>query len=341
MLKEIKEEMLKNTDSIIELLEYFDFAHIHQNDKEIRFARDNDGGQNIRIRLDHNEYLCVVDFVRSERLDIFSYIIKEKNVSFPEVIQKTKEILGLDANWMPKKKLGFFNNIYDKIGKTNNIELKTYDISILNQYENIGNERFLKDGISLYSQEFFNIRFSNIDNRIIIPIKNEWGELVGVKGRYNGDPDEFCPKYIYPIPVMASQVLYGYSENYQFLYGADRIYIGESEKFVMQCHTMGIRNCVSLGSHTLSIKQSQLLIQLQPIEIVFMLDEGLPLEETIKNAKTFKSVEGLFNISIKFFDYRDCLDIGEKDSPSDNGIDVWNDIIENYLKDINEIMDGD
>lgn len=342
VLKEIKNELLNNTDAIVELLEYFGFAHIKVLSSEIRFARDEDGGRNnIRIKLTNNDYLNVQDFVRSESCDIFSYIIKEKNSSFKEVIQKTKSILGINEYWEPHKKKSLFGGFYDHIIKQDSeIKLKVYDENILDEYNFNGNKRFLRDGISITSQKFFGIRFCSKTNRIIIPIRNEFGELVGVKGRYNGDVTDEIPKYIYPVPVMASQVLYGYSENYDFLYGAEYVYVGESEKFVMQCHTMGIRTCVGLGSHSLSVKQAKLIVQLCPKCVVFMLDEGLDLKETKKNADILLSVSEFFGIKIKFFDYRGCLEVGEKDSPSDNGINAWNIIVDNYIKDIDILSEG-
>ena len=340
MIQEIKKEMLKNTDSIIELLDYFNFSHIHLNSKEIRFARDEDGGQNIRIKIENNDYINVSDYVHSSYMDIFSYIIKEKGVTFYEVLQKIKEILGLDNSWNPKKKKELFGGIYNHLHcSTNKIELITYDDKILDQYADYSNILFLRDGISIKTQKFFGLRYSDIDDRIIIPIRNEFGELVGTKGRYNGTPEGENPKYLYPIPVSASQVLFGYCQNYEFLYGAEYIYIGESEKFTMQCHSMGIRNCVSLGSHSLSPKQAKLLIQLCPKNIVFMLDEGLDLKETKNNASVFKNELGIFNIGIYFFDYRECPLVKNKESPSDNGIKAWNEITKKYIKNIEELME--
>ena len=42
-------------------------------------------------------------------------------------------------------------------------------------------------------------------------------------------------------------------------------------------------------------------------------------------------------VDIKFFDYRDCLLLNKKDSPSDHGLEVWNDIVEHNIKDIKEL----
>ena len=92
MLSEIKKELLRKPDAIIELLESFDFAHIKPSSKDIRFARNEQGGKNISIRLKDNEHAYVNDFARGISKDIFSYIIQEKNVTFRDVIQKTKQI---------------------------------------------------------------------------------------------------------------------------------------------------------------------------------------------------------------------------------------------------------
>ena len=86
MIKDIKELLLKDPDAIVELLQDFGFENIRLNSREIRCARDHKGGMNISIRLENNENVCVNDFARSVHMDIFSYIMQEKNVVFREVL---------------------------------------------------------------------------------------------------------------------------------------------------------------------------------------------------------------------------------------------------------------
>jgi hypothetical protein len=111
VLAEIKAELLKNSDAIVALLESFDFAHIKPSRKEIRLARDERGGQNISIKLENNENIFVSDFARGVSKDIFSYIIQEKDVTFKDVIQTTKKILGLGDDWRPQQKRSLFGGI--------------------------------------------------------------------------------------------------------------------------------------------------------------------------------------------------------------------------------------
>lgn len=340
MLDKIKEKLIENPEKIVELLSDFGFEHVNHRNAEIRCARSDSGGANISIRLKNNPYCCVSDWSRGVSTDIISYIIQEKNVTFRDVLQATKKILGLSDDWRPQQKRALFGGIYQNLSCCNReIKLKTYDESILNRYEQIGNLRFLRDGISLEAQRFFDIRFSVEDNAIILPLHNEFGDLVGVKARVNGTPQEGESKYYYPVPTQVSQTLYAYAANYQYLYGADTIYVGESEKFCQQLYTMGIRNCVSMGSHTLSEKQAKLLLQLAPKSITFMLDDGLDLSETKRNVDMIKGVSGLMQVEMYYFDHTECLELGHKDSPSDHGIEVWNEIIKNYIKNADELED--
>lgn len=331
MLNEIKTQLVENPNKLIELLEEFGFEHINHRGNEIRLARDWQGGSNISIKLKNNQYCVVFDWSRGVTTDIISYIIQEKNVDFREVLQATKKILGLGNDWKPQQKKMLFGGIYNNLScKNRDIQLKTYDESVLDQYERAGNLMFLRDGISLSSQRFWDIRFSLEDNRIIIPIRNEYSELVGAKGRLNGDADEENPKYLYTIPVAISQLLYGYSENYQYLYGNDVILV-ESEKSVMQAWDFGVRNIVALGSHSLSEKQSKLLLQLQPTRIIIAMDEGLEFEHTKRNADMIKNFGGILTPEIWYWDSTMDLDIDLKCSPTDMGKEKFKEIIEEQL----------
>jgi DNA primase len=338
VIGDIKKLMLESPqETIVPLLESFGFAHILMRNGSIRFARSEEGGRNISIRLQDNEFLNVHDFVTSAHKDIFSYICAEKSVEFKEVLNKARELLGLDSNWRPPQRKLLFGGIYQNIGKNTQAELKTYNDDILNQYKRHGSLRFLRDGISLETQKFYNISFDIITNRIVFPWRDEHGSIVAIKGRLNEDEiGEYDCKYLYLDPYVAniSRCLYNYSESYQYLYGADTLYVGEAEKFCMQLHTMGIRNCVAVGSHSISEYQAKLMLGLNVKNIVLMFDEGLKLEWIKDNADTLRRCAVMRQVNIKWFDYRDCITIGSKDSPSDHGKKIWDEIVRENIKDI-------
>lgn len=331
MLNDIKEMLIEHPDKLVDLLEKFGFEHINHRNTEIRFARSDSGGANISIRLKNNPYCCVSDWSRGVSTDIISYIIQEKFVEFRDVIQTAKKILNLSDDWRPQQKKSLFNGIYDNISCRNNeVKLRTYDESILDNYKQIGNLRFLRDGISLAAQRFFDIRFSVEDNAIILPLHNECGDLIGVKARVNGVPQEGESKYYYPCPTQVSQTLYGYSKNYEYLYGNDVIVV-ESEKSVAQGYTFNIRNIVALGSSAVSEKQSKMLLQLQPKRIILAFDEGLAFEQIQRNADMIKSCRSMFETEIWYWDSTIDLDVGLKCSPTDMGKEKFEEIMAEQL----------
>lgn len=344
MIAELKKELLKDPESIRELLEEFGFEHINIRGNYMRFARSVDGGQNISLCLD-DEYLNVMDFVHGKKKDIISYIISEKNTDFKTVLNAIKRILNLSNDWTPIKKRSIFGGIYEKIIHRESVPQKVYDEEILKDYLLLPNERFKHDKIDLNTQVRWNIGYDINTDRITIPIRNEMGQIVGIKGRANYEIEEWEPKYMY-LDILGhgntcrmSNNLYGYSENYSNMYGKT-VLVFESEKSVLQCASYGYNNAVAIGSNSLSEQQAKLLLQLNPENVIFMLDSDLPLENTKKNIDVLRSVCAMRSLHISYFDWTECLDLGEKCSPSDEGKEVFEDILKNYIKD-ESCLEGD
>lgn len=332
MIGELKEQLINDISKLQALLEEFGFCHINIRGNSMRFARSEDGGQNISIRLD-DPYINVMDFVRGEKTDIISYIIKEKNTDFRSVMNAIKRILNLSDNWRPAAKKSIFGGVYNGIIHKTVEHQKVYEEDILDDYLKLPNDRFKRDNISFEIQKEFGICYDICTDRIIIPIRDQHGSLIGAKGRRNYDTTcEEDPKYLYLIPCQMSKTLFGYSNNYSSMYG-NTVLIFESEKSVLQCASYGYDNAVALGSNNLSEYQAKLILQLNPKHVIFMLDNGLPLENTKRNINTLRSVCAMRNLRISYFDWEECLDLGDKCSPSDEGEEVLNDILKNYLKD--------
>ena len=337
-MPEIKREMLKRPEKIVDLLTFFSFEHIYLKPREIRFARDEDGGPNIAIRLEDNDNLTVVDFVKDIKTDIFAYIMSERHMAFTDVLNKTKEIFGFSNNGYTMKKHGWFiEGTFDEtreLNRSENREAKIYDESELKPYIEAANMRFYRDHIAIETQKKFHILYNISSQRIGIPIRDFTGNLCGIKARRNYETDnDRDPKYIYELPCEKSLLLYGYPENYNYLYGADAIYIGESEKFVMQCDSYGYHNAVAIMGSSISPKQAGMLLSLRAKKYCFMFDEGLGLDVINRNIEELKRQAHGKTIEIQVFDSRNCKLVNEKDSPTDHGKQVWEKIIHNNMVD--------
>ena len=318
MLKEIKKELLDNPEKLKDLLEYFNFYNVHIHQSYISFGRAQDTSKkSIVIRLEKNDYLYVTDYARNISKDLFTYISEQRLVDFKDIIAAVRSILGIDDFSLFNESHGIFGGFYENIRKRNEYSLRTYDELVLDRYVPLANKRFIKDNISIAAQQFFGIRYDVESQGIVIPIHNQIGELIGVKVRCNYEVQDGEMKYYYLIPCAMSNTLYGYSQNYNYLVN-NVIYIFESEKAVMQCFSYGIRNCVALGSGSISRKQVRMLLELNPKKIIFMHDVGYDLENILRNINMVKNYSRFSEVELGYWDFFDRL-YDDKVSASDLG----------------------
>ena len=318
MLKEIKKELLGNPEKLKKLLECFNFYNVHIHQSYISFGRAQDTSKkSIVIRLEKNDYLYVTDYARNISKDLFSYISEQRLVDFKDIIGVVRNILGVDDFSLFNESRGIFGGFYEKIRKRSEYSVRTYDESILDKYIPLANKRFVDDNISIAAQQFFGIRYDVESQGIVIPIHNQVGELIGAKIRCNYEVQDGEMKYYYLIPCQASQTLYGYSQNYNYLTN-NIIYIYEAEKSIMQCFSYGIRNCVALGSGSISRKQVRMLLELNPKKIIFMHDVGYDLENILRNINMVKNYSRFSEVELGYWDFFDRL-YDNKVSASDLG----------------------
>ena len=318
MLNEIKKELLNNPEKLKDLLEHFNFYNVHIHQSYISFGRAQDASKkSIVIRLERNDYLYVTDYARNINKDLFTYISEQRLIDFADIIAAVRNILGIDDFGIINESYGIFGGFYEKIRKRNEYSLRTYDESVLDKYVPLANKRFIKDNISITAQQFFGIRYDVESQGIVIPIYNQIGELIGAKVRCNYEVKDGEMKYYYLIPCAMSNTLYGYSQNYNYL-ANNVVYVFESEKSVMQCFSYEIRNCVALGSGSISRKQVQMLFELNPKKIIFMHDVGYGLENILRNIDVVKKYSRFSEVELGYWDFFDRL-YDDKVSASDLG----------------------
>jgi hypothetical protein len=333
---ELKKRLLNNPEHIENLLEEYDFHNITlYGSREIRCGLD-ESTNNTSIRIKLNDNLTANDFGRDIHGDLFSLIMKCKDVELKDIIKSVKEELGITYFEFQKTKK-IFGGFYDGIKKRNRAgsELKKYDDSVMDDYLNKFNTLFLKDGISFETQRKFKIGVDFSSSRISVPWFDFEGDLVGIEGRYMGDykKDEVSKWY----PILAfpkSRALFGYNTNYTHLQSSDDIYVGESSKFVMQLDSWGIHTGVAVGGNSIHNQQIKQLSWLNPKRIIFCFDEGLEDELIQRQITKTKLLLNFFDIKIGFVIDREnkILEKGSKNSPSDVGIEGFKGLINNHIE---------
>lgn len=285
-----------------------------------------------------NENLTCINYTRqilpdgqtrtTDLLDLVSYI---HNCSFFETLRWLCEFCGYDyyqeEEEIPESLqiLRFLNqmNKESSSDEEDNTPLKPIPEKVLSYYLPYGNYLFERDGISLATQKFFEIGYDGQTNRISIPVRDEFGSLISVKGRLLQEYiEEGRSKYLYLYNCNKGRILYGLYQNLDAILRQGKVFVGESEKFVMQIYEMGYYG-VATGGSKISKHQINMLTRLG-VQIIFAYDKDIEKEQ-LKNIVS-QFVDGVPVYAI--IDENNILE--EKESPSDNA-SKWKYLINNNI----------
>lgn len=298
-------------------------------------ASNPDGNNKNAINLYLNENLNCVNHTRSltknkRSHDIFDLISYFKDCTFPESLRWTCEVLGLDYYSQPQEVpeslqiLQLLKNMASDNEQDNDIPLKPIPKKVLEYYLPYPNKMWQDEGVDLDIQKEFSVGYDVESNYITLPIFDAIGSLVGLKGRYFGEPDEYHPKFLYLAPCNKSKILYGLWENRVYIKNSNILYIFEAEKSVLKCASFGYRNCVATSGKQISKTQIELIVRTGCTPVLCM-DKDVGENELLSIADMFPA-----GISIYAMIDRDNLMAGDKDSPCDNNI-VFQKLIKNNI----------
>lgn len=220
-------------------------------------------------------------------------------------------------------------------------ELPTYPIGLLDTFTHYYPIEWIQDHIAPDVMEKYNIRYSISQNKIIIPHYDANGGLVGIRGRaLNAQDIETFGKYM-PVQIEGkwyshplSLNLYGLNWNKDNIRNSGNCFIFESEKSVMQVESFIGRNCAvaSCGSNINKYQIDLLMRYCAPREIVVCFDN----EEKKGEDKYFQK---LWNMCNKYKNYCSMSFIYDrqgisklKDSPSDNGEEIFSQLLRERIK---------
>lgn len=328
MSNDIKNHLLHNKKDLVLLLKEYGYDKFTINEDEIRCSKpDSSNGSTCRIRL-NNSLMCT-DFSSSFNGDIFELIIFHTDTTYSDIVSKCYEMFNIE-NIDDED----FDGLDLDLGldtKPKEVLIPIYDKSELDNYEHVWNMKFVKDNIMPKTQEIFGIGYDYKSRRITIPWFTIEGKLLGVMGRaYYADYGDF--KYFPLLKFKKHHSLYGIYENQKYIEN-NRVYIGESEKFVLQLHTMGIHNALALGGNSIDNYRLSLLEKLNVREIIFAFDEGLDIDTQKRALKTAKKY---FKNEVKIgilYDKRNIyLPKGTKYSPTDLGKNVWKGLTDHCMR---------
>lgn len=194
---------------------------------------------------------------------------------------------------------------------------------------------WLEEGIDYDVLVEFGVKFDMVRNRIVFPIIDHLGRLVGIKVRNFNQKDleehrKYMPlwhnKELYNYPKM--MVAYGYYQNKSVIKKAKEVIVYEAEKSVLKHGSYFTQNkSIAIGGSSFSEYHSIILKDAGVEKIVLALDNDWDedgnrfygLEKAIKEG--YKIQDMGFDVDI-IYDWDGDL-LGNKDAPIDRGRQIY------------------
>ena len=248
----LKEHILEN-NFIPTILEELGCHHIRKKDGYFQCANP-DGDNTTAVCVYENTNLTTINYTRdisngkNIHTDLISLVEFYKNESFPYAVKWICDVLDID----------YYSNLDEDLPKSLQltkmlVEMQSVDTDtetekplkpipekILSYFEPYVNDMFCEDGVGYDTQVEFEIGYDEFTNRITIPIRDDLGNLVGVKARYfYRQVPEDEQKFMYIEKCARSQILYGLYKTINFIKKAQRVFVVEAEKGVQQLYDKG------------------------------------------------------------------------------------------------------
>lgn len=320
----LKEHILEN-NFIPTILEELGCHHIRKKDGYIQCCNP-DGDNTTAVCVYENTNLTTINYTRdisngkNIHTDLISLVEFYKNESFPYAVKWICDVLDID----------YYSNLDEDLPKSLQltkmlVEMQSVDTDtetekplkpipekILSYFEPYVNDMFCEDGVGYDTQVEFEIGYDEFTNRITIPIRDDLGNLVGVKARYfYRQVPEDEQKFIYIEKCARSQILYGLYKTINFIKKAQRVFVVEAEKGVQQLYDKGYFESVATGGSKISKSQIDKLTRLC-VPIIFVFDKDITKEELDDIASRF--IDGT-----EVYALIDTIGIlNEKESPTDD-----------------------
>lgn len=335
----IKEILLSDKGKIVYVLEELGCHKINPNfsKNEIRCALP-DGDTSSSVSIKFETYIPCYVFSRGEyddyeTKDIFTLVQFINKCNFYEALDWFCSRLGVENNG----EVSYTETlqIVNELRKEKRKRVKTESItphvflnkSILRTYKPIIVSKWVEEGISPDTQRKYGILNDEVGRRWLIPIYDDLGNLISLKGRtYAPNWKEMgVRKFIYYYKIGTNDILFGLNFNAKSIKDHDEIILFEAEKSVMAADSYGYDWGSSLGKNGINPHIKRKILSLKVSNCVIGFDNDVPMESAIKEARKLSKY---MNVYIMRSDGR----LFDKQSPTDAGKEVFEKIYNSRVR---------
>lgn len=327
---------------------------VHEDDKQIIFPSFDihidfeNHKKKLYYYIESHSFYC---YTASESYDIYSLIdtamgLRGEDWDFVRCLKYVCAVCGISANVNYKQRQDtrykWKSDLMQYVNKRQSVENKIYDKSLLKVLDDRYYTGWVEEGISVNTMEKFGIKWYNRLQQIVIPVHDEFGNLIGSHCR-NLNPQLVESGHKYDILRLLNgtelkfntrNVLYGLNVNKEYIKNRHEVFLFEAPKSVLQCENILRQNtAVAMFGMKLHQQQLNMLINMgvtkynicldRQYEIIYNSDGSYTQEfEQYKKIvdNMVQQIQPYGEVSV-IYDTGRLLDY--KDSPSDKGKDVF------------------
>ncbi len=269
--------------------------------------------------------------------NVFTFIQKIENVSFPESVRIAGDMAGV-----PVRDEGVRNEEWSLLYRINDYAARLYHTYLLSREGRKGLDYLINRGLSMETVENFQLGyapdswnfltsrlmkhkmnmedvhkwglagksektggfFDQFRDRVMFPIKDPYGKVIAFGGRVMTDAK---PKYINSpeTPVFSKRhILYGYDRAKKAISEYKRVIVVEGYLDVIGCHQAGVENAVAPLGTALTEEHVRFLARTCR-EIILLFDgDSAGINASVKSVSVVKDV----NVSVKVAELPDGMD---------------------------------
>ena len=327
-------ETLKEMAQQIDLLEYasrsVDFVRHSGNTYYCVCPFHSEKTASLAINTDENYFHC---FGCGRSGNIFNWIQLTENLSFPQAVEKVAELTGIEPQEYIQSESVSFLKLMNRLA--NPPKKNEFNRTILDMEKDY-NQRFsdelpkewIDEGISPEEMRKYEIRIDRGNNRIVYPVYDADFKLIGVKGRtrFSDFKQLGLMKYMNYYSIGGTNFFQGMKQAANDIKKSGEVIIVEGFKSVMKIDGWGYHNVVSAETSTLNEYQIEILIRMMIKDIVIAFDKDVELKKIRECTRLLKRFENVYAV----YDKWNLLQ--EKESPCDQGEDVWQTLYDRRIR---------
>lgn len=350
-----KLKQLLTLEQIIKLMEVLGADYLPDNGSNFLMYRTVchcGDSHKLYLYKDSKEFHC---YTNCGQMDIINVVQNVKKISVGQAIGFICKFFDIGTEY--NLKVGFDNSYenpdlkilermqYNKPTVDMSRDFRKLDEEVLTGFYKMYHPSFYNDGISVETLFKFGILYDIYNSRVIIPHRDEEGNLIAVRCR--NLKEELVEAGMKYTPIVAGGKLlsaptgkyfYGMYYNKDNIKKIKKVILVESEKAVMQLEDIMSNNiALALSSSSLSLVQVELLISLGVQEVIVALDKEFH-EYGTKEEQLYamKIRKGIIDKLTPYFTVSVVWDkhglIGYKDSPTDKGSEIFWKLMSDRIK---------